>query len=77
MIQGNYLRWNHKIEVWVLNKYAINEVGSIHTVQGYDLNYCGVIIGADLRYNKQRKEIIADKNPTKTRWEKDEHQTKN
>ena len=28
---------------------AAEEVGSIHTVQGYDLNYSGVIIGGDLR----------------------------
>jgi DUF2075 family protein len=29
----------------------VNEVGSIHTVQGYDLNYAGVIIGPDIGYD--------------------------
>lgn len=31
---------------------SINEVGPIHTIQGYDLNYTGVIIGPDLRYDR-------------------------
>ena len=32
---------------------SIDEVGSIHTIQGYDLNYAGVIIGPDLRYDSK------------------------
>lgn len=33
---------------WITSATAIDEVGSIHTVQGYDLNYVGVVIGPDL-----------------------------
>ena len=33
----------------------------IHTVQGYDLNYLGVIIGEDIKYDPVNKCIYADK----------------
>jgi DUF2075 family protein len=36
-------------------------VGSIHTVQGYDLNYAGVIIGLDLRYNPHKRRLHIDR----------------
>jgi DUF2075 family protein len=49
------LRWNSTQTDWVASKNAVNEVGSIHTVQGYDLNYVGVIIGPDLRFDPHRK----------------------
>ncbi len=42
------VKWNTKTEDWVNSPGALREAGSIHTVQGYDLNYCGVIIGRDL-----------------------------
>lgn len=60
-IQGNYYRWNSKTIGWVLSDEAIDEVGSIHTIQGYDLNYAGVIIGPDLKYDKEKRLIISDK----------------
>ena len=37
------------------------EVSSIHTIQGYDLNYAGVIIGPDLIYDPVKKRIAIDK----------------
>lgn len=40
---------------------SVQEVGSIHTVQGYDLNYAGVIIGKDLRYNPLAGRIVFDR----------------
>lgn len=45
------LRWNSQVVDWVSSPNSINEVGSIHTIQGYDLNYAGVIIGNDLKYD--------------------------
>lgn len=45
------LRSNASDVDWVSSPTSINEVGSIHTIQGYDLNYAGVIIANDLRYN--------------------------
>ncbi|NLB48960.1 MAG: DUF2075 domain-containing protein [Erysipelotrichia bacterium] len=35
---------------WVDDPLSINEIGCIHTCQGVDLNYCGVIIGKDIVY---------------------------
>lgn len=40
---------------------AIDEAGSIHTIQGYDLNYAGVIIGGDLRYDLERERLFIDR----------------
>lgn len=45
------LVWNSTAQDWVNSKNAINEVGCIHTVQGYDLNYVGVIIGPEFYYD--------------------------
>lgn len=53
--------WNSKIVDWVNSKNAVNEIGCIHTIQGYDLNYVGVIIGNDVHYNPMTKKIEVDK----------------
>ena len=45
----NYkFRWNSTSKDWINSDNAINEIGCIHTVQGYDLNFAGVIIGPEL-----------------------------
>lgn len=35
---------------WAERSETINEVGSTYTIQGFDLNYAGVIIGPSVRY---------------------------
>jgi len=50
-IDGLDLQWNNTATDWISSASSINEVGSIHTTQGYDLNFAGVIIGPDLRYD--------------------------
>lgn len=60
-IQGMKLKWNSVNQNWVYSKNAINEVGCIHTVQGYDLNYAGLIIGPELSYDTKQKEFIIRK----------------
>lgn len=50
-IQGIKLQWNQTVTDWVNSPTSINEVGSIHTIQGYDLNYAGVIIGNDIAFD--------------------------
>lgn len=55
------LRWNSKTKDWVNSPGAINEVGCIHTVQGYGMNYVGVIIGPELYYDVKNKRIAVDK----------------
>jgi DUF2075 family protein len=37
------------------------EVGSIHVIQGYDLNYAGVIIGQDLKFNQSLQQTIMER----------------
>ncbi|VXC10019.1 DUF2075 domain-containing protein [Citricoccus sp. K5] len=51
-LDGLELRWNSTATDWVSSPKSPLEVGSIHTIQGYDLNYAGVIIGPDLRLDE-------------------------
>lgn len=61
VIDGVGLKWNSTLWDWVGSTKSADEVGSIYTIQGYDLNYCGVIIGNDLRYDPQAKRLILDR----------------
>ncbi len=53
---------------WLNDPDSIYEVGCIHTCQGLDMNYCGVIIGKDLQYKNGKlvfcKEQMADSDKT-------------
>lgn len=60
-IQGNKFVWNKSNNAWITNPESVNEIGSIHTLQGQDLNYAGLIIGNDLSYDFDKKEIIINK----------------
>ena len=60
-IQGHQYRWNSTYNNWIASKNAVNEIGCIHTLQGYDLNYVGLIIGEDIKYDKETGKIYADK----------------
>lgn len=60
-IQGKMYRWNTTYNNWIGKPNAVNEIGCIHTVQGYDLNYAGVIIGEDIKYDPETKKIYAVK----------------
>lgn len=60
-INGLKLIWNSTAQDWVNSPNAINEVGCIHTVQGYDLNYVGVIIGPEFSYDPINKKFEVDK----------------
>ena len=46
------MRWNLQSDgsKWIIGKDSINEIGCIHTCQGLELDYVGVIVGNDLRY---------------------------
>lgn len=60
-IGNSSLRWNSAQTDWIASPKALDEVGSIHTVQGYDLNYAGVIIGPDLRYDPANGTLFVDR----------------
>jgi hypothetical protein len=51
-------RWNQTARDWINSPTSHLEVGSIHTIQGYDLNYAGVIIGNDLGYDPIQKKLV-------------------
>jgi len=59
-IDGLKLKWNSVTNDWVNSENSINEVGCIHTVQGYDLNYTGVIIGPELTYDPKAHKLNID-----------------
>jgi len=61
VIGKNKLFWNSVTSNWVNSPNAINEVGCIHTIQGYDLNYAGVIIGPEISFNKRKQQIEIDR----------------
>lgn len=61
-IEALKLIWNSTTKDWVNSKNAINEVGCIHTIQGYDLNYVGVIIGPEFYYDTNENKFNVDKN---------------
>ncbi len=57
---GFALRWNLASDgnLWILKPESVREVGCIHTCQGLDLDYVGVIIGQDLIYRNGK--IVTD-----------------
>lgn len=61
VIDGVPLKWNGTTKDWINARNSAEEVGSIHTLQGYDLNYAGVIIGPDLRYNPENQRLYVDR----------------
>jgi DUF2075 family protein len=58
---GLDLQWNGTDTDWVSSPGSLEQVGSIHTIQGYDLNYAGVVIGRDLRYDARLDRIVFDR----------------
>ena len=57
-IDNVQLKWNGTSNDWINSDGAVNEVGCIHTTQGYDLNYSGIIFGNEISFNPETKEII-------------------
>lgn len=58
VIDNTSLKWNGTNVDWVNSANAVNEVGCIHTIQGYDLNYAGIIFGHEISYDEEKHEII-------------------
>jgi hypothetical protein len=57
-IDGVELQWNYVTEDWLNSSNSHNEVGCIHTTQGYDLNYVGIIFGSEIDYDPIKNEIF-------------------
>jgi DUF2075 family protein/SOS-response transcriptional repressor LexA/predicted GIY-YIG superfamily endonuclease len=65
VIDKTQLKWNSIAVDWVNSNNAINEVGCIHTTQGYDLNYTGIILGPELDYDFEKNEFVVYKDAYK------------
>jgi len=60
-IDGLKFQWNRTAEDWINSDSAFNEVGCIHTTQGYDLNYAGIIFGKEIDYDPINNKIVVYK----------------
>jgi DUF2075 family protein len=56
-IEGLQFQWNRQYNQWINSENAAREIGCIHTTQGYDLNYAGVIFGKEISYDPETNEI--------------------
>lgn len=59
------MKWNLDKDgmLWIINPESVNEVGCIHTCQGLEVDYIGVIIGDDLKVRNGEVIIDAEAHP--------------
>ncbi|MCK4634907.1 MAG: DUF2075 domain-containing protein [Candidatus Aenigmarchaeota archaeon] len=51
-----YVRWYE----WAYKPEGIKQVGCIYTAQGFEFDYIGVIVGSDLKYDKENDMLVGD-----------------
>ena len=56
-----YVKWYE----WAYLPEGIKQVGCIYTAQGFEFDYIGVIVGRDLKYDKENDCLIGDITQTK------------
>ncbi|MGG0506268.1 DNA/RNA helicase domain-containing protein [Priestia megaterium] len=47
-VTGAQFNWNSKTKGWINQENSVEEIGCIHTIQGADLNYVGVVFGEEI-----------------------------
>jgi len=52
------ISWNLNDSIWAIDQSSVSEAGCIHTSQGLEFDYVGVIIGPDMRF--ENGEVITD-----------------
>jgi DUF2075 family protein/predicted GIY-YIG superfamily endonuclease len=60
-IDGIDIKWNSQTSGWLSDTDTNEEMGSIYTLPGLDLNYAGVVIGPDLYFDEKNYEIKVNK----------------
>ncbi len=55
-----YVKWYE----WAYKPEGIKQVGCIYTVQGFEFDYIGVIVGDDLKYDPKTDSLISDVSAT-------------
>lgn len=63
--QNKELKKKNRNLSWAEQEQTISEVGSTFTIQGFDLNYAGVIIGPSVKY--RNNQIVFDREGSKNR----------
>lgn len=59
IIIGDFeMSWNLGNTIYALSDTSVNEVGCIHTTQGLEFDYVGVILGDDIRY--ENGQVVTD-----------------
>lgn len=60
VVIGNFgMSWNlGNTSTWAIDEESVQEIGCVHTSQGLEFDYVGVIVGKDLRYENGK--IITD-----------------
>ncbi len=59
---GFQAKWNlENDKIWAINPRSFEEVGCIHTAQGLEFDYVGVLIGKDLTFDKKSGTIVVNK----------------
>jgi DUF2075 family protein len=61
VIDNVSLTWNRVTADWINSTTDATEMGCVHTVQGYDLNYVAVIFGEEISYDPDRNKIVINK----------------
>lgn len=56
----NKWKWNSHYVNWINRPNSKNEIGSIHAVQGVDINCVGLIIGRDITYKNNKVIAVKD-----------------
>ena len=51
--------------LWIIDSNSINEIGCIHTCQGLELDYVGVIVGNDIRFENGHVVTDVTMHPTR------------
>ncbi len=59
---GFNAQWNlPNDDSWAVNPSSFEQVGCIHTAQGLEFDYVGVLIGKDLTFDEATGKVVADK----------------
>ena len=69
--------WNTTATNWILSPNAVNEIGCVHTSQGYDLNIVGLIFGNEIDWDEHQNCFIINEKEfydTKVKMDSPAHQ---
>ena len=59
---GFQAKWNlENDDIWAINPNSFEEVGCIHTAQGLEFDYVGVLIGRDLTFDNATGRVLTNK----------------